>query len=47
MVGPHYRLEEYREAIAAARSSGREGHVKVVFDHRAVSGRPSAVSQDR
>jgi threonine dehydrogenase-like Zn-dependent dehydrogenase len=36
MVGPHYRLEEYREAIAAARSSGREGHVKVVFDHRGV-----------
>ncbi len=40
MVGPHYRLEEYREAIAAARSSGREGHVKVVFDHRAVSRQP-------
>jgi threonine dehydrogenase-like Zn-dependent dehydrogenase len=37
MVGPHFRLEEYREAIAAARASGREGHVKVVFDHRAVS----------
>ena len=37
MVGPHFRLEEYREAIAAARVSGREGHVKVVFDHRAVS----------
>ena len=34
MVGPHFRLEEYREAIAAARASGREGHVKVVFDHR-------------
>lgn len=34
MVGPRFRLEEYREAIAAARSSGREGHVKVVFDHR-------------
>ena len=34
MVGPRFRLEEYREAVAAARSSGREGHVKVVFDHR-------------
>jgi threonine dehydrogenase-like Zn-dependent dehydrogenase len=34
MVGPRFRLEEYREAIAAARSSGRAGYVKVVFDHR-------------
>ena len=34
MVGPRFRLEQYREAIAAARSSGRAGHVKVVFDHR-------------
>lgn len=34
MVGPRFRLEEYREAIAAARGSGRAGHVKVVFDHR-------------
>ena len=34
LVGPHFRLEEYREAIAAARSAGRGGHVKVVFDHR-------------
>jgi threonine dehydrogenase-like Zn-dependent dehydrogenase len=34
MVGPHFRLEEYRKAIGAARSSGRAGHVKVVFDHR-------------
>ena len=34
MVGPRFRLEEYREAIAAARASGREAHVKVVFDHR-------------
>lgn len=34
MVGPHFRLEEYREAIAAARGAGRAGHVKVVFDHR-------------
>ncbi|MGH3147671.1 MAG: zinc-binding dehydrogenase, partial [Rubrobacter sp.] len=37
MVGPRFGLEEYREAIAAARSAGRAGHVKVVFDHRAVS----------
>jgi len=34
MVGPRFRLEEYREAIAAARAAGRAGHVKVVFDHR-------------
>jgi threonine dehydrogenase-like Zn-dependent dehydrogenase len=34
LVGPHFRLENYREAIAAARSVGREGHIKVVFDHR-------------
>jgi threonine dehydrogenase-like Zn-dependent dehydrogenase len=34
LVGPSFRLEEYREAIAAARSAGREGNVKVVFDHR-------------
>ncbi len=34
LVGPHYRLGQYREAIAAARSSGSGGHVKVVFDHR-------------
>jgi threonine dehydrogenase-like Zn-dependent dehydrogenase len=34
MVGPRFKLEEYREAISAARSSGRAGHVKVVFDHR-------------
>ena len=37
MVGPRFQLKEYREAIAAARASGREGHVKVVFDLRAVS----------
>jgi threonine dehydrogenase-like Zn-dependent dehydrogenase len=36
MIGPRFRLEEYREAIAAARSAGREGHVKVVFDHRGI-----------
>ena len=34
MVGPHFPLEEYREAIAAARAAGREGNIKVVFDHR-------------
>ena len=34
MVGPCFRLHQYREAIAAARAAGREGHVKVVFDHR-------------
>jgi threonine dehydrogenase-like Zn-dependent dehydrogenase len=44
LVGPRFRLTEYREAIAAARAAGREGHVKVVFDHRAVSYGPSAVS---
>jgi threonine dehydrogenase-like Zn-dependent dehydrogenase len=47
MVGPHFRLEEYGEAIAAARSAGREGHVKVVFDHRAVSHQLSAISRER
>lgn len=44
LVGPRFRLEEYREAIAAARSAGSEGYVKVVFDHRAVSHQRSAVS---
>ncbi len=34
LVGPHFRMENYREAIAAARSAGREGQVKVVFDHK-------------
>ena len=34
LVGPGFRLREYREAIAAARAAGRAGHVKVVFDHR-------------
>jgi threonine dehydrogenase-like Zn-dependent dehydrogenase len=34
LVGPSFRLESYKQAIAAARSAGREGHVKVVFDHR-------------
>jgi threonine dehydrogenase-like Zn-dependent dehydrogenase len=34
LVGPRFRLREYQKAIAAARAAGREGHVKVVFDHR-------------
>jgi threonine dehydrogenase-like Zn-dependent dehydrogenase len=34
LVGPNFRLHEYREAIAAARAAGREGHVKVTFDLR-------------
>lgn len=34
MVGPRFGLRQYREAISAARAAGREGHVKVVFDHR-------------
>jgi threonine dehydrogenase-like Zn-dependent dehydrogenase len=34
MVGPRFRLRDYREAIAAARAAGRNGHVRVVFDHR-------------
>ena len=34
LVGPGFRLEEYREAIRTARAAGREGNVKVVFDHR-------------
>ncbi len=35
LVGPGFRLADYREAVAAARSAGRDGNVKVVFDHRA------------
>ena len=34
LVGPHFPLGDYREAISAARSAGRDGNVKVVFDHR-------------
>jgi threonine dehydrogenase-like Zn-dependent dehydrogenase len=34
LVGPGFRLSEYREAVAAARAAGRNGYVKVVFDHR-------------
>lgn len=36
LVGPHFRLEDYREAISTARNAGREGNVKVVFDFRGV-----------
>ena len=43
MVGPRFQLEEYREAIAAARAAGREGHVKVVFDHRRYGHQASGV----
>ena len=34
LIGPRFRLSEYREAIAAARSAGRDGNVKVAFDLR-------------
>jgi threonine dehydrogenase-like Zn-dependent dehydrogenase len=34
LIGPSFQLDSYKEAIAAARSAGCEGHVKVVFDHR-------------
>ncbi len=34
LVGPSFGLRQYREAIATARSSGANGHVKVVFDLR-------------
>ena len=34
LVGPRFKLQQYREAIATARASGRNGHIKVVFDHR-------------
>ena len=34
LVGPSFPLDSYKEAIAAARSAGREGHIKVVFDHK-------------
>ena len=34
LVGPRFRLRQYREAVATARASGRNGHIKVVFDHR-------------
>jgi threonine dehydrogenase-like Zn-dependent dehydrogenase len=34
LVGPRFGLREYRDAIAAARFAGRDGHIKVVFDLR-------------
>ena len=34
MVGPRFPLEKYREAVSSARAAGREGNIKVVFDHR-------------
>jgi threonine dehydrogenase-like Zn-dependent dehydrogenase len=34
LVGPRFRLREYREAITASRAAGRNGYVKVVFDLR-------------
>ena len=34
LVSPDFRLEEYREAISSARNAGRDGNVKIVFDHR-------------
>jgi threonine dehydrogenase-like Zn-dependent dehydrogenase len=35
MVGPRFPLQDYREAISAARSAGREGRIKIAFDLRA------------
>jgi threonine dehydrogenase-like Zn-dependent dehydrogenase len=43
LVGPSFQLDSYKEAIAAARSAGSQGHIKVVFDHRAFSHQQSAV----
>jgi threonine dehydrogenase-like Zn-dependent dehydrogenase len=34
MVGPRFGLYRYREAIAAARNAGRNGHIKIAFDLR-------------
>jgi threonine dehydrogenase-like Zn-dependent dehydrogenase len=34
LAGPRFRLPQYREAVAAARAAGRNGHVKVIFDLR-------------
>ena len=34
LVGPRFKLRDYRKAIAAARLSGPCGHIKVVFDFR-------------
>jgi threonine dehydrogenase-like Zn-dependent dehydrogenase len=35
LVGPLFPLQDYREAISAARSAGREGRIKIAFDLRA------------
>jgi hypothetical protein len=43
MVGPRFGLRNYREAIATARAAGRNGHVRVVFDHRGVRHQASGV----
>ena len=43
MVGPRFGLRDYREAIATARAAGRNGHVRVVFDHRGVRHQASGV----
>lgn len=43
MVGPRFPLEQYKEAVAAARSAGREGNIKVVFDHRGYRHQASGV----
>ncbi|MBA2344912.1 MAG: alcohol dehydrogenase catalytic domain-containing protein [Rubrobacter sp.] len=32
LTGPRFRISQYREAIAAARSAGRNGNVKVMFE---------------
>lgn len=45
MVGPRFRLEEYREAIATARAAGRGGYVKVVFDHRGFRQQASGIGE--
>lgn len=34
LIGPLFRLEEYREGIAAAEGAGRAGSVKIAFDLR-------------
>ncbi|MBX6763942.1 MAG: alcohol dehydrogenase catalytic domain-containing protein [Rubrobacteraceae bacterium] len=34
LIGPLFRLTDYREAVAAARSAGRRGFIKVAFDLR-------------
>jgi threonine dehydrogenase-like Zn-dependent dehydrogenase len=43
MVGPRFRLRDYREAIGAARAAGRNGHVRVVFDHRGIRHQVSGI----